>query len=92
MTKLPLAPFLYPPLTIQTPPTFISTLRADGTLISVTLREMGFFTVPSKEQSPNSARKLARKKNDGVSEIWMTEVGICETIKLFIRRMRLSRN
>lgn len=71
-------------MTIQTPPTFISTLRADGTLISVTLREMGFFTVPSKEQFPQTPPEswLEKKKNDGVREIWMTEVGICETIKL----------
>lgn len=82
--KAPLAPLLYLPTTTQTPPTFISTLRADGTLISVTLREMGFFTVPSKEQFPNSAGELAgkKKRKDGVSEIWMTEVGICETMKL----------
>lgn len=59
------APLLYLPTTTQTPPhspTFISTLRADGTLISVTLREMGFFTVPSKEQFPNSTRELAGEK------------------------------
>lgn len=81
--KAPLGPLLYLPTTTQTPPTFIRTLRADGTLISVTFREMGFFTVPSKEQFPNSARELAGgKKNYGMREIWMTEVGICETIKL----------
>lgn len=60
--KAPLAPLFHPPSTTQTPPTFISTSRADGTLISVTLKEMGFFTLPSKEQFPNSGRKLATKK------------------------------
>lgn len=71
MTKLPSFPSSTFSGTTQTPPhpthTFISTLRADGTLISVTLIEMGFFTVPSKEQFPNSTRELAggRKKNDG---------------------------
>lgn len=62
-------------MTTQTPPTFISTLWADGILISVTLIEMGFFTVPSKEQFPNSTSELVGKKKDVMSERDMDDRG-----------------
>lgn len=81
MTKL--SSLTYPAGT-PTLPTFISTQRADGILISITLIEIGFFTVASEEQFPNPARGVAAKKNknDRVREIRSTEFGICETMKL----------
>lgn len=59
MTKL--SSLTYPAGT-PTLPTFISTQRADGILISITLIEIGFFTVASEEQFPNPARGVAAKK------------------------------